>query len=249
MGGWYARVILDPGKQPLLVMLVGFIVAFLFIRLSVRMIRAEVSWWPKNVESGGLHLHHEIFGTVFMIIAGIGLASPPGAHRPWTEIFAGLFGVGAALVLDEFALILHLEDVYWSDAGRLSVDAVVVGAAVLGLLVLGAAPFGVNDAATNGSPVSNWDYAVTVVVNGGFALVALTKGKAFTGLLGMLVPLLAVVGAIRLARPGSPWARSRYPEGSAKAARALRREERDGWMRRLRIRVYDAIAGRPSQER
>ncbi|GAA4840006.1 hypothetical protein [Kitasatospora terrestris] len=248
MAGWYAREILDPGKQPLLVMLVAFIVTFLFIRFSVRMIRAEVSWWPKNVESsGGLHIHHVVFGTVFAIIAGIGLASETGGHRPWAEIFAGLFGVGIALVLDEFALILRLEDVYWSEAGRLSVDAVVLGAAAMGLLVLGAAPFGVTDASSDGQPVSDWEYVVVVLINGGFSLVALSKGKVFTGLLGLLVPVFAVVGALRLARPGSPWAHRRYPEGSTKARRAQRREERGGWVRRLRVRAYDAIAGKPSR--
>ncbi|PYC66075.1 hypothetical protein C7C46_31790 [Streptomyces tateyamensis] len=247
MGDWYTREILDPGKQPLLVMLVAFIVTFLFIRFSVRMIRAEVSWWPKNVESGGLHIHHVVFGMVFAVVAGIGLASALGGHRPWSEIFAGLFGVGIALVLDEFALVLRLEDVYWSEAGRLSVDAVVLGAAAMGLLVLGAAPFGVSDASANGEPVSGWHYLVLVLVNGGLALVALAKGKVFTGLLGMLVPVFAVVGALRLARPGSLWAYKYYREGSAKARRAQRREERGSWARRLRVRLYDAIAGKPSQ--
>lgn len=246
MGDWYRREILDPGKQPLLFLLLGFLGAFVFIRFSVRMIRAEVSWWPRNVTPGGLHIHHVVFGVVFMIIGGLGLASPIGGERPWAEIEAALFGIGTALVLDEFALILHLRDVYWSEEGRLSVDTVVLGAAVCGLLLLGAAPFGVNDASVNGAPVSGWTYAVVVGVNSAFALVALSKGKAFTGLLGILVPLFAVVGALRLARPGSPWARAHYPPGNRKAERARVREEREGWRRRLRVRVYDAIAGRPS---
>ena len=50
------------------------------------------------------------------------------------------FGIGAALVLDEFALILHLQDVYWSEDGRTSVDAVFAAVAVAGLLVLGFNP-------------------------------------------------------------------------------------------------------------
>ncbi|WP_457031627.1 hypothetical protein [Kitasatospora sp. P5_F3] len=245
MGTWYREEILDPGKQPLLVLLLGFLGAFLFIRLSVRMIRAEVSWWPQNVTPGGLHIHHVVFGVVFMIIGGLGLASPIGGEHPWAEIAAALFGIGTALVLDEFALILHLRDVYWSEEGRLSVDTVVLGAAVCGLLLLGAVPFGADEASADGAPVSGWTYATTVAVNAGFALVALSKGKAFTGLLGMLVPLIAVVGALRLARPGSPWARARYPVGSRKADRARVREEREGWQRRLRIKVYNAIAGKP----
>ena len=247
MGDWYQREILDPGKQPLLFLLLGFLGAFLFIRFSVRMIRAEVSWWPSNVTPGGLHIHHVVFGVIFMVIGGIWLASPNGDHRPWAETAAALFGIGTALTLDEFALILHLRDVYWSEEGRLSVDAVVLGAAICGLLLLGAVPFGVDKASTNGAPATGWAYAAVIAANSAFALVALSKGKAFTGLLGILVPLFAVVGALRLARPDSPWARSHYPEGSRKADRARAREEREDWKRRLRVRVYDAVAGRPSE--
>jgi hypothetical protein len=246
-GNWYSREIVAPGKQPLFMLFLGLIIGFLFIRFSVRMIRAEVSWWPRNVTPGGLHIHHVVFGTVFMIVAGIGLAAPPAGRRPRDEIFGALFGVGMALVLDEFALILHLEDVYWSEEGRLSVDSVVLGVAVCGLLLVGAVPFGATRTSVNGAPVSGWWLAVVVLVNACFALTALAKGKVFTGLLGVLVPPLAVIGAVRLARPGSPWARRRYPEGSRKAARARAREEREGWQRTLRIRVYDAVAGRPSR--
>ncbi|WP_406086059.1 hypothetical protein [Streptomyces virginiae] len=247
MGDWYQRQIVEPGKQPLLCLLLGFLGAFLFIRISVRLIRAQVSWWPKNVTPGGLHIHHVVFGVVLMIVGGLGLASPTGNRSPWAEIDAAVFGIGTALVLDEFALILHLKDVYWSEEGRLSVDAVVVGAAACGLLLLGASPFGVDDAAESGSKASGWTYVVVVAVNAGFALVTLAKGKVFTGLLGILVPVFALVGAVRLARPGSPWARARYPAGGRKERRARVREEREGWQRRVRVRVYDAVAGRPSQ--
>ena len=50
----------------------AFVVTFLFIRLSVRMIRAGVRWWPGNVKPGGLHVHHVVFGIVFMLVAGAG---------------------------------------------------------------------------------------------------------------------------------------------------------------------------------
>lgn len=82
------------------------------------------------------------------------MASQIGTRHPWAEIETALFGIGTALVLAEFALILYLKDAYWSEEGRLSVDAVVdavvVGAAVCGLLLLGAAPFGVNDTSVDG---------------------------------------------------------------------------------------------------
>lgn len=245
---WYHREIVDPGKQPLLFVFLGLLAAFLFIRLSVRMIRSEVSWWPKNVESsGGLHIHHVVFGIVFMIVAGFGLASPAGHERPWGEILGALFGIGTALVLDEFALVLHLEDVYWSEQGRLSVDTVVLGTAACGLLLVGALPFGADSTSTNGEPASGWGFAVTLAINAAFVVVCLLKGKAFTGLIGILVPFVALIGALRLARPGSPWARRLYKDGSRKQERARSREEREGWRRTLRIKLYNAVAGRPEQ--
>ena len=95
------------------------LLSFGFIRFSTRMIRAEVSWWPGNVSPGGLHIHHLVFGIVLMMLAGfIAFAIQP--YSPWFEITAGLFGIGMGLTLDEFALWLYLDDVYWAeqDAAR-----------------------------------------------------------------------------------------------------------------------------------
>ena len=65
---------------------------------------------------GGLHIHHLVFGIVLMMVAGfLGFAIQPDS--PWLEILAGLFGIGVGLTLDEFALWLYLEDVYWSEEG------------------------------------------------------------------------------------------------------------------------------------
>ena len=123
------------------------------------------------------------------------------------------FGIGAALVLDEFALILHLQDVYWSRDGRTSVDAVFVAAAVAGLLVLGFNPLSMFE-------VAGWHHAdsmsariaviLLAVLNLALAVLVLLKGKLWTGLLGMFFTPLLVIGAIRLARPHSPWARWHY---------------------------------------
>jgi hypothetical protein len=65
----YRDLILATGKQPLLLLFLGFLVTFLFIRLSVRMIRAGVSWWPGNINRGGLHIHHVVFGVALMTAA------------------------------------------------------------------------------------------------------------------------------------------------------------------------------------
>jgi hypothetical protein len=244
---WYRHTIFEAGKQPLALMLAAFVITFLFIRLSTRMIRAQVRWWPGNVTPGGLHLHHVVFGIVFMLMAGAGAFSTVGDELPWSAIFPALFGCGAALVLDEFALILHLRDVYWSEQGRTSVDAVFLAAALCGLLLLGVAPFGVEDAGTPEAPANGWDYAFAVVSNGALVVMTLFKGKPWTGLIGILVPFVALVGACRLARPGSPWARWRYKPGSRKERRALGREARghERWVRRRRW-LQDALAGRPT---
>ncbi|HEY6742947.1 MAG TPA: hypothetical protein VI110_11365, partial [Lapillicoccus sp.] len=140
MGDWFRENILDTGRLPLFCFFVAFLLTFAFIRFSVRMIRAEVSWWPGNITPGGLHIHHVVFGTVAMVVGGVAGLAVPLDPVAWRAICAALFGIGTALVLDEFALILHLDDVYWAEEGRLSVDAVAVAAGVTGLLVLGVAP-------------------------------------------------------------------------------------------------------------
>src|SRR3954453_16077536 len=112
------------------------LLAFGFIRFSTRMIRAEVSWWPGNVSPGGLHIHHLVFGIVFMMVAGfVGFAVEP--NSPWFEIAAGIFGIGMGLTLDEFALWPPLEDVYWAEEGRSSVDAVIFAAIIGGGYIVG----------------------------------------------------------------------------------------------------------------
>lgn len=246
LAGLYGEWIIDAGKQPLFLLFVSFILGFLGIRTSTRMIRAQVSWWPGNVTPGGVHVHHVVFGVVFMLLSGVGAFSKIGGQSPWAEIFACAFGIGAALVLDEFALILHLKDVYWAEQGRQSVDAVILGAALTGLIVLGFTPFGVSrdpEAEATG-------LGVAIVVAQNLLLVAITflRGKIWTGAIGIVFPLVAFVGALRLARPGSPWARARYKPGSKKRARAEAREHKiDARYRRARRAVGDFVAGRPDQ--
>jgi len=217
-------------------MLGSFVVVFLATRVVVRLIRAGKGPF-RNQSVGGVHLHHLVWGIFGMLVAGIGeFTYRP--DPPWQYVLAALFGAGAALALDEFALWLHLSDVYWEREGRLSVDAVFVVGALMALLVLGANPF---DPDTHDGLVV---VVATILVNGLLAVVALLKGRFLLGLLGLLVPVLALVGAVRLARPTSPWARRRYREGSSKALRSRRRfpeQERRRW-----DAVVDAVAGRPN---
>jgi hypothetical protein len=245
---WYRDEVVGSGRHQLALMLVAFLLTFVGIRFSVRMIRAGVRWWPGNVAPGGLHIHHVVFGVVFMVIAGAGSFSPIGERPPWTGVFPVLFGCGSALVLDEFALILHLNDVYWSERGRTSIDAVFLAAGVMGLLLLGVSPFGIDDVVGEDAP-TNVDYAVIAAVDGPLVAVTLLKGKVWTGLLGVLVPGLPLIGAMRLARPQSPWARWRYRSGSDKWHRARDREARHQarWVR-WRRRTQDAVAGGPTPD-
>jgi hypothetical protein len=221
-----------------LVLLGAFLLSFLFIRTSARLMRSpRVTWWPGSIKTeGGLHVHHLVFGIVLLIAAGFALALQPPS--PWFEIAAAAFGIGAGLTLDEYALWLHLEDVYWAEEGRRSVDAVVVAALVGGLLLMGFLPFSTDAGALT--------IVATTAVVLGIAIVAVLKGKYVLGVAGMLVPIVGLVGAVRLAKPESPWARRRYVPGSAKLVRAARRSERHA---RRYQRFQDKLAGAPAGDR
>jgi hypothetical protein len=251
---WFGRTIVDTGRLPLFCFFAGMVVGFGFIRFSVRMIRAQVKWWPGNVSSGGTHLHHVVFGVVFMLIGGVAGLTIPSNLDGWRAVVAALFGIGAALVLDEFALILHLDDVYWSERGRTSIDAVFVAVAFSGLLVLGVRPVVVDDllvARSENTGAAAWiSGAVIAAINFALAGITLLKGKIWTGLIGLFLPVLIVVGAIRLARPQSPWARWRYAKAKPRARRKLTRAaNRDRRFRRpmiaAKVWLQDVIAGRP----
>jgi hypothetical protein len=204
------------GRRELVAWLVlGFLVTFLVTRFVTHAIRTGRGPF-RDASVGGVHVHHEVYG-IFLLL-GTGTAEfayrPPGAGG---AVLAVLFGAGAALTLDEFALWLHLEDVYWSREGRSSVDAVLIALVVGVLLLVGANPFDADRA--QGEAL----VALTLVLNLCLALVAVCKGRVVLGVVGVFVPLVAVVGAVRLARPSSPWARRRYPDGGRHAARSLRR--------------------------
>ena len=209
----------------------AFLGAFLFIRTSARLMRSpKVPWWPGSVTTGDLHIHHLVWGIVLMMVAGFISLNP--IDSPWHEIVAVLFGIGAGLTLDEFALWLRLQDVYWADEGRQSIDAVIV-AATLGFLIL-----------VVGSPFAQSGGEALLVIDIAFALVfstlSILKGKTITGVAGFFLPLISLVGAIRLAKPGSPWAHRRY--GEAKRARAEKR------FPARRPRWRELIGGAPDPE-
>jgi hypothetical protein len=160
-----------------------------------------------------------------------------------------VFGIGAGLVLDEFALILHLDDVYWTEAGRKSVEVVVITAALVGLVLAGFTPFGVDNLSQD-EVQDRANVIATVAGNFVFSLLALAKGKARLAIFGVIVPLVALIGAVRLARPGSFWARRFYgrrPRARAKSRlRAYHHDRRWSGPRRT---LQDWIGGRPDPPR
>ncbi|MFD4292718.1 hypothetical protein ACFWPA_07895 [Rhodococcus sp. NPDC058505] len=253
MRHWLDHQIVATGRLPLLCFLLGFILGFVFIRISVRMIRAQVRWWPGNVTPGGQHVHHVVFGVVTMVVCGVALiATYEDGTRTSGALLAAGFGIGMALVLDEFALIFYLKDVYWSEQGRASVDAVFAAVAVTGLLLLGARPDSiVNPADFRDNPdlVVRLALVVSSLLSLAIAGVVIAKGKIWTALFGMFISPMLLVGAIRLSRPGAPWARWRYQDRPKRMARAVQREKR--YRRpliRAKIYVQDLIAGKPSLE-
>ncbi|ADT98947.1 MULTISPECIES: hypothetical protein [Mycolicibacterium] len=245
-------------RLPLVCCLVAFILTFFITRTIVRYIRSQAGsdaprkWWqPRNISAGGgLHIHHVVIGVVLVMVSGITMVTiAVDGGVPEFTAASILFGVGAALVLDEFALILHLEDVYWAEDGRTSVDAVFVAVAVAGLLILGFNPlsfFDVADWQDDPSVTTRAIVVVAALATLALAVIVLLKGKVWTGLVGMFITPLLVIGAVRLSRPHAPWARWRYTSRPRKMHRAL---ERERWLRRpvvqAKLWLQDAIAGMP----
>jgi hypothetical protein len=232
---WFEHDIIDRGRLPLLCCLSAFILTFFVTRTFVRLIRRRAAvgrsprWWePRNIHIGSKHIHHVVVGVLLVMVAGVTLVtlSTNGTEVEFTAA-AIIFGIGAALVLDEYALILHLSDVYWEEDGRTSVDAVFAAVAVGGLLVLGLHPLMFF--------ISLWqDTTHSFVLRAGvvfamaltlpLAVLVVLKGKVWTGLIGMFFVPLLFIGAVRLSRPQAPWARYLYTSRLDKMSRALQRE-------------------------
>ena len=257
-----------PGRLPMMWCLIAFILTFFITRTITRSIRdsadksgsgqtAPRKWWqPHNItvssggSGGGRHIHQAVFGVSLVLVAGAAMVTMAAAGTNHQFTAAGIvFGIGAALVLDEFALILHLQDVYWTEDGRTSVDAVFVAVAVAGLLVMGFNPlsfFNIGIWRDDTSVLARTSVIIMALISLAIAVVVLLKGKLWTGLLGMFIPPLLLIGAIRLSRPHAPWARWYYQDKPRKMHRALDRER---YLRRPFVQanlwLQHVIAGEP----
>jgi hypothetical protein len=196
--------LVDSGELPALLLLIAFGATFGITRFITHSIRSDRFSWLGNVEAGDTHIHHLVWGICLLLISGLlGIAV-----QPPLEITAIIFGIGAALTLDEFALWLHLDDVYWSEQGRQSIDAVIVFAIVSGFMVVGVYPVSLEGSGTGLGAVVG--VILSLVIGWCFVIVCFMKGKLILGVLGLYLPPVAIVTALRLARPNSWWARNRY---------------------------------------
>lgn len=242
--------VFDPQRQVLVWLLVSFVVTALATRWVTRRIRAgrttpatdgDAKGGPiGDIHIGGVHVHHQVWGIAIVLLVGLLLLT----FRPDGNALTALalaFGCGAALALDEFAMWLHVEDVYWSTEGRKSITALMTAAAICLVLLLGTVPLGLDGASRRTATV----VAATVLINLVFVVVSILKGKLPSALIGVFLPVAAFVGALRLAKPGSWWFRMRYADGGAKAHASLARYDA-AYDARLR-RLHDLIGGAPDE--
>jgi hypothetical protein len=124
-------------RERLFLASLAFLLTFAVVRVITHLIRAGVGPFH-NVSSGGLHIHHLVWGILLLLVVGyIWLIEAGTGSNLLSSLTAIGYGVGAALALDEFALWLNLQDVYWTGTGRESIDAVVIFAAGLSVGIWG----------------------------------------------------------------------------------------------------------------
>jgi hypothetical protein len=235
----YKHYIYASGREPIFFLLLAFLLAFAAVRTYTRLGRRR-GWGSGSLH--GVHLHHLVPG----IVATLASATAIIAFRPgdsWMLLLSACFGAGAALILDEFALVLHLKDVYWTERGRSSIEATIMGFAFGVLCLLATAP--IHSDPSRDAP--HWVVGGLITLNTSFALIAFLKGKTKLGAFGIFVPSIAVVAALRLAKPNSVWAHRWYSETK------LDRSERRANIHQRRYaglqhRLYDAIGGTPHLE-
>jgi len=236
----YEHYVFKPGREPLFFLLLAFLLTFATVRTYTRLGRLR-GWGSGAVR--GIHLHHLVPGILACLAAGTAII----AFRPGDDsmlLLSALFGIGAALTLDEFALIFHLEDVYWTHEGRSSIEATLMGFTFAALCLLATAPLGSDP----GKDVPHWVLGGVITLNMVFAVVAFLKGKARLGAFGVFLPGVALLGAARLARPNSPWARRFYSPGKLERSRVREALQHQRYAH-VKHRFYDAIGGAPHLER
>jgi hypothetical protein len=244
---WYDTTIVQGGRSGAFWLLISLLTTFLIVRGITRRIRArgpgddpdevEGGGVLRDVTVGGVHIHHQVWGIGLVLFSAfLEFRFQPGS--PWVEVLGIMFGAGAALILDEFALALYMRDVYWTDEGRASVNAVLVALLAGGLMVLATSPLQLEDY-NDGSRLF---VSIGILVHTVSSSLAFLKSKWVSGALGLLLPVVGIVAAIRLAKPESVWARRFY--SPRRMAAAVRREA----LTETRLnRLRNLLAGAPTR--
>ncbi len=243
----------DGTLTPLIYSFIGILLTFLITRGITRFIRRrsgdgqESSGPVRDIVVNGVHIHHQVFGIILMtmtslVLVGFSLGGSALA------VMATVLGIGIGLAFDEFALWFYLDDVYWGAKGQQSVDAVAIVLVLTGVVAVTAGTVtDIVDAEPLvqllGSEVT-WLLVAAVVLTFVPPMVCLVKGKPITGGVGVLYVPLGLVGAIRLAKPGSWWARHFYAPQSKRMTRSRRRfgeRYRNRW-----DRIRQLVGGAPT---
>jgi len=234
----YETSVYEAGREPIFVALLAFLLCFVLTRAYTRI--ARVRGWG-SAHAGGVHLHHVVVGIVLALASATLIIGFEPVDNFFELFLCAVFGSGAALILDEFALVFRLQDVYWSQEGRSSIDAVIVAVTVGVLVLLHVTP-------VDQSEGFGWAVVASVAVHALLVVVDLLKGKLWTGLFAVFIPFVALVAALRLAKPHSPWARRFYKEGSHRRRRsqARYRKKEERWGPR-REEALDLIGGAPTR--
>src|SRR5450759_1562343 len=124
-------------RERLFLASLGFLLTFAIVRGITHLIRAGIGPFH-NVSSGGLHIHHLVWGILLLLVVGYVWLIEAGTTSSFvSSVTAIAYGVGAALTLDEFAFLLNLQGVYWTGPVRESIDAVVIFVSLLSVGIWG----------------------------------------------------------------------------------------------------------------
>jgi len=242
----YESGVFDQGREPLFLLCLSFLIGFGSVRGYTRLARSR-GWGSGTV--GGVHLHHVVPGIILAFLGGLIAFTPWGYAELTREIGAILFGIGSALVLDEFALVFRLKDVYWQKEGHASVTAALMGLMLGGLLLVTTSPF------DPGKPTDDSRAAFfgVLAANLVFASIAFLKGKPYFGVLAVFTPV-GWIAAWRLAKPRSPWARwfyeppGRHPERRGRKLARSHARFADHRLDRLARSIVRIVGGHPDPD-
>lgn len=122
----------DSKRLSQFLILVSFLITFGIIRAITYLQKLDIL---PNQHNDILHIHHLVPGIILLLVSGYIGISFWSVHK-LRVLMAVLFGIGAALTIDEFALWLYLRDVYWERQGRDSVDAIIFVLLIISIVLL-----------------------------------------------------------------------------------------------------------------